>query len=352
MKKILLFALAMVTAATSAFAEATGDGTLANPYNAEAATAAAEKLEAGKTSDVDVYIKGKVSTISFAFKVGGTGSFSISDDGTTNNEFLCYSVFYLDNQRFLKNNVAVKQGDDVIVCGKLMKYSDKSGKITLETASKKAYIYSLNGNTKSAAINPADYTTVTVGKNFIENSGFETFENKLFTGWKSETTASSAMLSQETSDVHAGASAVKVAGATSNKRLASIEYYLPVGTYTMSFYVKGAGKIKAGYADWCDISDNNYNYSDYFTTTDDWTLFTREFEITSPIVANFVVMNPGKEGAKLIDDFSVVQTSLTTGIKTATIATPVKAIYSIDGRRLAAPVKGLNIINGKKVLVK
>ncbi len=39
------------------------------------------------------------------------------------------------------------------------------------------------------------------------------------------------------------------------------------------------------------------------------------------------------------------------GVTNATATTPA-AIYSLDGRRLTAPVKGINIIGGKKVLVK
>ncbi len=42
----------------------------------------------------------------------------------------------------------------------------------------------------------------------------------------------------------------------------------------------------------------------------------------------------------------------TTGIKEVTNAANAEVVYDIMGRRLAAPVKGLNIVNGKKVLVK
>jgi len=43
-----------------------------------------------------------------------------------------------------------------------------------------------------------------------------------------------------------------------------------------------------------------------------------------------------------------------TGIKTAnTVTTPVrKGIYTLSGQRLSQPMKGINIINGKKVVVK
>lgn len=45
----------------------------------------------------------------------------------------------------------------------------------------------------------------------------------------------------------------------------------------------------------------------------------------------------------------------TTGISSATAAgedNAVKGIYNLNGQRMAAPRKGINIINGKKVMVK
>jgi len=43
----------------------------------------------------------------------------------------------------------------------------------------------------------------------------------------------------------------------------------------------------------------------------------------------------------------------TTAISNAVVDNAAgKSIYSLDGRRLVAPVKGVNIINGKKVVVK
>ena len=41
-----------------------------------------------------------------------------------------------------------------------------------------------------------------------------------------------------------------------------------------------------------------------------------------------------------------------TGINTAKANAAAQAIYSIDGRRLTKAVKGINIINGKKVIIK
>ena len=124
--------------------EAKGDGTLANPYNASAATEIASKLEANAKTEKDVYIKGIISNVKFTYSAKfGTAQFSISEDGKTPNSFLCYGVLYLDNKKYdddTKTNIKV--GDEVIVCGKLMNYNG-----TLETASKECYLYSLNGTT-------------------------------------------------------------------------------------------------------------------------------------------------------------------------------------------------------------
>jgi len=68
--------------------EAKGDGTLANPFNAVAATNAASALASGETSTDSYYIQGKVSTIKYQFDAEhGTATFFISEDGTANNEF-------------------------------------------------------------------------------------------------------------------------------------------------------------------------------------------------------------------------------------------------------------------------
>ncbi|MDE6146233.1 MAG: hypothetical protein K2F96_08140, partial [Muribaculaceae bacterium] len=51
----------------------------------------------------------------------------------------------------------------------------------------------------------------------------------------------------------------------------------------------------------------------------------------------FVLKDKGDDSS--IDEISVV-------------APAVQGIYDLSGRKLSAPVRGINIINGKKVLVK
>lgn len=123
----------------------TGNGTLESPYNPKAAYDAAAQLEKDAKSENDVYIAGVISSIKYTFSAQyGTATFNISEDGTTNGtQFPCYSVLYLGNRAWVEGDTQVAVGDRVVICGKITNY----GGNTPETASKLAYIYSLNGQT-------------------------------------------------------------------------------------------------------------------------------------------------------------------------------------------------------------
>lgn len=171
-----------------------------------------------------------------------------------------------------------------------------------------------------------DQPSAPTGSNLIANGGFESWTDGNCDDWKSTTSASSATISQSPI-AHSGKYAVLVAGnESSNKRLGSKEYKLNPGTYTISMYVKGVGQVKLGYAvvgDDGKIADgDSYNYSNYVTTTDEWTLVTYEFTLEAATTVNFVVMNPktskyATTSDKLIDDFSVVTSN--GGIATSAI---------------------------------
>ena len=125
--------------------EATGDGTLENPFNYAAAIAYAK--EVGETeSPKDVYIKGKVASITEEYTTQyGNGTFTINDDGSDGSSFTVFRALYLGNKKFANGDTQIKKGDDVIVCGKVTNYRGN----TPETVQAKAYLYSLNGNTGS-----------------------------------------------------------------------------------------------------------------------------------------------------------------------------------------------------------
>ncbi len=125
--------------------EAKGSGTQADPYNVVAIAEICAKLADKETSTEDYYIKGKICSIKYEFSAQyGTATFNISDNGQTGGtEFTAYSVYYLGNAAWTDGNTQIAVGNEVILCGKITNYGG-----TLETASKKAYIYSLNGKTK------------------------------------------------------------------------------------------------------------------------------------------------------------------------------------------------------------
>ena len=126
---------------------ASGNGTIDNPYNAAGVTAYINTLADNAESPNDVYIKGKIASVKEEFSTQfGNATFYISDDGTATGQFYVYRCFYLGNQKWTDGNTQIKAGDEVIICGKVVKYVSTYG-TTPETAQSKAYIYSLNGKT-------------------------------------------------------------------------------------------------------------------------------------------------------------------------------------------------------------
>ena len=131
--------------------EAKGTGTKDDPYNSVAATNAVKNLTWTSTDSYEttgeVYVKGKISRIANngTFTQGGTygnASFYISEDGSQTDEFYCFRILYLGNEKYT-SGTDIKVGDEVIVCGQLMNYRND----TPETVAGKAYLYSLNGQT-------------------------------------------------------------------------------------------------------------------------------------------------------------------------------------------------------------
>ena len=158
-KELVKLTLSMLTDE----AEEMGNGTLENPFSpAEASAFASIMLGTGETTEESYYIKGKISSIKYTFSAQyGTATFYISADGTTANQFYCYGTYYLENTPWVDGYTQIKEGDDVIIYGKLANYNG-----TLETANRQAYIYSLNGKTKAEGgetPNP-DVQLITVNK--------------------------------------------------------------------------------------------------------------------------------------------------------------------------------------------
>ena len=123
-------------------AEATGDGSQANPFNVAAAIAKAKEVGETATSE-SYYIKGKVSTVKEAFGTQfGNGTFELIDEGYT-AVFTAFRVLYFGNQKWVEGDASVAVGDEIVVVGKIVNYKGN----TPETSQGSGYLYSLNGQT-------------------------------------------------------------------------------------------------------------------------------------------------------------------------------------------------------------
>lgn len=117
--------------------EATGDGTLENPYNVAAALNA---ISEGGNID-GVYVKGIITAIDEVSPSYGNATYTISDDTAGNNKLEVYRGYYLENTKF-KAEDQIKVGDEVIVTGSLTTYNGEY------QFSQGNFIYSHNGETE------------------------------------------------------------------------------------------------------------------------------------------------------------------------------------------------------------
>lgn len=295
--------------------QATGDGTLENPFNAVAAIAYCKQV--GDTeSPKDVYIKGKVVKITEQYGTQyGNATFTISDDGTdATTAFTVYRALYLGNQKYTSGDL-LNEKDDVIVCGRVTNYRGN----TPETAQGKAYLYSLNGKTESGDTpgpGPGPDPQPS-GDNLLTNGDFEAWADGLPTGWKSASTASNANLSQST-DAHGGSYSVKIEGNQSqNKRMATSEIKLKAGSYTFSFYAKStttdAAQLRPGYVPVTDGKVGSYIYGEYAAVVNtEWTQVTYSFTLEATTTVCLVVMSPKSSDYATAQDMLVDDASLTT----------------------------------------
>ena len=129
--------------------DAEGIGTLAAPFTAKGAVAAANSV-GSVTSTFKAYIQGKVANIvsngQFSSQYGN-GTFWISEDGSYSGdksvEFEAYRVLWLGNRKWEDGDPEIAVGDDVVLYGPVTLYNG-----TAETAANAAYIYSYNGKTE------------------------------------------------------------------------------------------------------------------------------------------------------------------------------------------------------------
>lgn len=139
----------------------TGTGTAADPFNVAGVV---KYIDEGGSAETEVYVKGKVVSVdqgSFDAKYGSL-KYYISDDGTPNNQFYVYNGYAGPNRTKFTGEDALKQGDEVVICGKVDSYNGTKEFLVNN------YIVSLNGvGGTTTPDTPADgYINETFSKSF------------------------------------------------------------------------------------------------------------------------------------------------------------------------------------------
>ena len=131
--------------------EPAGSGTQADPYNVQGVLEYVTALGADVQSDKDVYVKGYVTTIKEQYSAQyGNAQFTMSDSKEGGNTFTFYRGLYLGNKKWQEGDATLAEGDEVIICGKVVNYKGT----TPETVQNAAYLYSLNGKTEGGSDTP------------------------------------------------------------------------------------------------------------------------------------------------------------------------------------------------------
>ena len=148
-----------------------GKGTLESPYTIAGVKAYIDGLEnPSAESPQQVYVKGFVSSITEAYSAQfGNGTFYITDEDGTET-FYVYRALYLENKKFTAKDTQIQVGDEVVICGNV--YLFGSSNPVYETVTNKAFLYSLNGETKGYT--QAEITASTV-EDFIARADEGTY---------------------------------------------------------------------------------------------------------------------------------------------------------------------------------
>ena len=145
-----------------------GTGSKEDPFNIAAVN---KYIKDGGATDVEVYVKGKVSELVEFKEQYGSINYYISEDGTTNNQFYVYGGLGLGKNKFTKLD-ELKVGDELIICGKVKNFS---GTYEFDYNN---YIYSLNGKTEGGSTPDTPSTPeLAAGLKLDTTNGLVTFVN-------------------------------------------------------------------------------------------------------------------------------------------------------------------------------
>lgn len=138
-----------------------GTGTAADPFNVAGVV---KYIDDGGSAETEVYVKGKVVSVEQGSWKADYGSlkYYISEDGTPTNQFYVFNGYAGPNRTKFTGEDALKQGDEVVICGKVDSYNGTKEFLVGN------YIVSLNGvGGATTPDTPADgYINETFSKSF------------------------------------------------------------------------------------------------------------------------------------------------------------------------------------------
>lgn len=281
-------------------------GTLEDPYTVEEALYGVLYNLDGNTSK-PVYVKGYITNIAGVDLGYGNAEFKIAstNDADAEDKLVAFRCKYLENTSFFEEE-QINIGDEVVLYGQLQLYvTDDDVKPELVNG----YIYSLNGNTKAEEPPVVEVKQISVAEaielcNALADKA-KTTENYQVKGIVTAVTEISTGYGNATfvmSDDAAGSNAFTV------------------------FRVKGF--------DGASITDENI------------------VKVGDEVVVEGLLQNYGGTPELATGGKIVSVNGKTAGIEIVSNAKAAQTYYNLAGQRVAAPTKGLYIVDGKKVVIK
>jgi len=125
-------------------------GSEANPFTVAEAIAKCQEVGATATDQL-FYAKGRISSIKEVSTSYGNATFNISDDGQDEQFVTCFRAYSLGGEKFTAED-EIGVGDEVLICGKLVNYTDKNG-VTTPQFAQGCYIVSIKKGNAAGSLN-------------------------------------------------------------------------------------------------------------------------------------------------------------------------------------------------------
>lgn len=241
------------------------------------------------------------------------------------------------------------------------------GLVSVYNGTYQIYPTSITGDQGDEPDVPEDPTepkdVLEVEGNLLQNGSFEAWSEGVPECWNG-VGGNATVSAVTTKDAHTGSAALKIASASSNKRVAYQAITLDAGVYEFSFYVRAAEegaestRVVPGYVPIDEegkaiSSKYTYNYDAVAEgLTTEYQKVSSVFELSEATTVNMVIMQSKNTAMTIVDDAALVRLRDYDAINAAAAAAGADVIYTLGGVRVKQAVRGVNVIGGQKYFVK